>query len=201
MKNNNISAKGLFYCEHLFERSDIITELNKNFYILQEGGKGLEVYLKEHSQIDEIHNENRTYIVRDTETDEIAGYFSLKAGLFSIREETFLTIDGKEELFETLPGVELAEFAVNKKYIKEHPENKGCGLNIFFDLIVPIVKNVQETIGLKVLYIFALPEQNLIDRYMKEYGFRRLDKCDEDNLHNRIKPVFDYGCVFMYQLI
>ena len=68
-------------------------------------------------------------------------------------------------------------------------------MNTFLDLIIPIVKKVQEIVGVKVLYIFALPEQKLMDRYMKEYGFNRLDKCDEDNLHKTIKPRFDYGCV------
>lgn len=72
---------------------------------------------------------------------------------------------------------------------------------IFNELILPIVKKVQETIGVKVLYIFALPETRLIDMYIRAYRFKRLDKCDEENLHNRIKPRFDYGCIFMYQLI
>ena len=109
-------------------------------------------------------------------------------------------MDGKKIEFETLPGIELAEFAVNQGYISEHPEKKGCGMIIFNELIVPIVKKVQEIIGVKVLYIFALPEERLIDMYTNDYYFRRLDKCDEDNLHKRIKPRFDYGCVFWYYI-
>lgn len=30
---------------------------------------------------------------------------------------------------------------------------------------------------------------------------KRLDRVDEDKLHKRLKPRFDDGCVFMYQLI
>lgn len=193
MKNKEVISNEYFYCEHLFERNEIIEELKKNFYIYHESGKGLETYLKDHSASEEIRNENRTYIVRDTETDEVAGFFSLKAGLFSIREISESAFTGSIAQFDTLPGVELSEFAINQKYISHHPKKKGCGIIMFLGLIIPIVKKVQEAIGVKVIYIFALPEQRLIDTYIKEYGFRRLDKCDEDNLHNRIKPRFDYS--------
>lgn len=201
MKNKKVISSEYFYCEHLFERNDIVAELQNDFCVFRESGRGLEIYLKDYSGTEENHNENRTYIVRDNKTDEVAGFFSLKAGLFSIREIREPEINGNVAQFDTLPGIELAGFAVNQKYISSNPNKKGCGLNIFLDLIIPIVKKVQEIIGVKVLYIFALPEQKLMDRYMKEYGFNRLDKCDEDNLHKRIKPRFDYGCVFMYQLI
>ena len=201
LNNRKIIANELFYCEHLFERHDILSELRNNFYVSQKSDKGLEIYLKNYSKIDETNNENRTYIVRDVETDEIAAYFSLKAGLFSIGESTDVTEDEKVPQFETLPGVELAEFAVNQKYILDHPENKGCGSLIMNGLIIPIVKNVQRNIGVKVLYIFALPEEKLINRYIEKYKFCRLNKIDEDNLHSRIKPRFDYGCIFMYHLI
>ena len=125
MKNKKVISNEYFYCEHLFERNDIIEELKKDFSIDHESGKGLEIYLKEHSWFDEIYNENRTYIVRDNKTDELVGYFSLKAGLFSIMEKTSLTLDGKTVEFETLPGIELAEFAINHKYISAHPRKKG----------------------------------------------------------------------------
>ena len=201
MKNSNRLANELFYCEHLFEHKDIIKEIRRDFCVLQKSGKGLDVYLKEYSADDERRNENRTYIVRDKESDNIVCYFSLKAGLFSIREVKSVSYDREIAQFETLPGVELAAFAINQNYMSDHPENKGCGASIFFDMIIPIVKQVQETIGVKVIYIFALPQQRLIDTYANEYGFRRLDKCDEENLHKRLKPRFDHGCIFMYQLI
>lgn len=201
MKSRNEINKNLFYCEHLFDRNNITRELQNSFYIEQKSGIGLEIYLKVYSESDEVRNENRTYIVRDTNTDEVAGYFSLKAGLFSIREIKETSYEGEMAQFETLPGIELSAFAVNQKYIADHPNKKGCGTVIFFGLIMPLVKQVQETIGVKVIYIFALPQQRLIDTYANEYGFRRLDKCDEENLHKRLKPRFDHGCIFMYQLI
>ena len=71
MKNSNRLANELFYCEHLFEHKDIIKEIRRDFCVLQKSGKGLDVYLKEYSADDERRNENRTYIVRDKESDNI----------------------------------------------------------------------------------------------------------------------------------
>lgn len=144
MKSDKILSNELFYCEHLTYDRSIVEEIKKNFFVLHERGKGLEIYLKERSFIDERFNENRTYIVRDIITDEIVGYFSLKAGLFSIQESIDLTIGESVANFETLPGIELAEFAINQRYIVAHPEKKGSGIIVFNDFVVPIVKKVQK---------------------------------------------------------
>ena len=161
----------------------------------------MEIFLKESASTEEESNCNRTYVVRDNNTEEIAAYFSLKAGLFSIEADMSENSDDIVSGFDTAPGIELAEFGVNSDYLSVHPGKRGIGLIIFNDFIIPIVKKVQEMIGVKVLYIFALPEEKLINRYIDKYKFCRLDKVDEDNLHNRRKPRFDNGCIFMYQLI
>jgi hypothetical protein len=146
----------------------------------------------------------RTYMVRDNSSSELVGYFSIKAGLISLNEHEEIVVDsitGKETrktVFDTLPGVELANFAVNDSYIKKYPENKGVGLIIFRSFIMPIIQEAAKSIGIKILYLFALPYQDLISRY-KSYGFSRLDDPYEDQLHSRLKPSYDESCKFMYQ--
>ena len=136
----------------------------------------------------------RTYIIRDCDTNEFVGYFSLKAGMISINEQKI----GEKEYFDTLPGVELANFAINDTYIKKHPSMKGCGRIIFDLLIVPIIEEVSKKIGVRIIYIFSLPIDSLIDRYI-DYGFMRLASKEENELHRRLKPNYDENCVFMYQ--
>ncbi len=34
-----------------------------------------------------------------------------------------------------------------------------------------------------------------------EYGFMRLEAAHEAELHQRLKPRYDSGCVFMYQML
>ena len=46
--------------------------------------KGLERYLKESALSDEKEQDARTYLVRDAVTDEVAAYFSLRAGLVPV---------------------------------------------------------------------------------------------------------------------
>ena len=106
------------------------------------------------------------------------------------------TVEG--ETFDTIPGVEIANFAVNEVYQENHPDLKGLGLIIFNDFIIPIIQKAAESIGVKIIYIFALPFERLIRRY-HDYGFLRLDSASEDELHKRLKPNYDEDCIFMFQ--
>ncbi len=74
------------------------------------------------------------------------------------------------------------------------------GSAIFTDFIRPIVRDVSGRIGVKVIYLFALPFEGLIRRY-ERYGFARLESDDETGLHKRLKPRYDEGCIFMYQML
>ena len=90
------------YCDHIgasdTDRQDIM-----NFSARDERGEGLVNYLQRFAFPDEGEGNMRTYLVRDNETSELAGYFSLKAGLVSLNETK--TETGAE--FDILPGVEL----------------------------------------------------------------------------------------------
>ena len=136
----------------------------------------------------------RTYVVRDNFSSEMVGYFSLKAGLVSVNE-----VHTEDEVtFDTIPGVEVANFAVNNTYLRNHPELSGTGLIIFNDFIVPIIQEAAKSVGVKIIYLFALPFERLIETYVN-YGFLRLDSAAEDELHKRLKPQYDEDCIFMFQ--
>ncbi|MBQ9010676.1 MAG: hypothetical protein IJ088_15315 [Clostridia bacterium] len=102
--------------------------------------------------------------------------------------------------FDTLPGVELADFAINQTYIKNHKKLKGVGFVIYRTFILPLVNEAAKTIGIKILYLFALPYDELIARY-EAYGFARLEDRFEKELHKRIKPFYDDDCKFMFRMI
>jgi hypothetical protein len=102
--------------------------------------------------------------------------------------------------FDTLPGVEMADFAVNYRYLQRHPNLRGLGKVIFTDFVHPIIEDAARRIGVRLIYIFALPVEKLIERY-GEYGFARLDEQSEEELHKRLKPQYDEDCIFMYQLL
>lgn len=190
MENRN---ETLFKTIPIFN-ADLTDEEIKSFSVKHKDGKGLIKYLYGIAESEEESNVMRTYIVRDNYTDEFVGYFSLKAGMISINEQ--IIVDKK--YFDTLPGIEIANFAINSTYIDKHKDLKGCGRVIFDLFITPIIEDVSKKIGVKLIYIFSLPIDSLMKRY-QEYGFKRLTSKQEEELHKRLKPIYDEGCIFMYQ--
>lgn len=181
----------VFLCEHITEHD--LPEL-KGFTSGHVKGGFLAEYIKAKAFRDELEHLSRTYVVRDKATGEVAMYFSLKAGFVSVNESMGVF----RRSFDSVPGIELANFAANGEYKRRHPEYKGFGKLVFKDFIIPCAQEAAGLIGIKYLYIFALPEESLIRNYAG-YGFLRLPKRHEAWLHRRIKPRYDHRCIFMYQ--
>jgi len=185
----------LFYCQHLLTAEDI-NVLISSFDVKEATGAGLVNYLQNYALADEENGEARTYLVRDKITNELVAYFSIKAGMVSINEKKlFLSRE-----FDSVPGIELANFAVNNSYKLSHKEHTGIGKIVFYYFILPIVEGISENLGVQLLYIFALPYKRLMD-YYKSMNFVRLSVVEEYFVHRRIKPRYDKNCVFMCQRI
>ena len=75
-----VKKTDIFLLEHL--SAEDTSDISK-FYVENPKGKGLENYLKRNALNEEIVGETRTYLVRDTQTNEIVAYFSLRAGLIT----------------------------------------------------------------------------------------------------------------------
>ncbi len=184
----------LFRYEHLLTSQKNLEDIQA-FDVAKLSGKGLEYYLKESAEYDERQHLNRTYLVKAKDTDEIVGYFSLRAGLFTIDDGTENAIN-----FYSVPAVELSNFAVNSAYRAKHPEVLGIGTTIFKSFILPVARTAAEFIGVQALYIYALPQDELIGHY-STFGFSRLEPELEEFVHNHVKPAYDEGCIFMYQIL
>lgn len=181
----------LFYYEHLLDSSENLNLIQK-FCVVNESGYGLERYLKEFAQLDEESGAARTYLVKDKITHEVVAYYSLKSGLF--------TVDAGEDYFYSISAIELSNFAVNSSYRKNHPKSKNLGSTVFAEFILPFIKYLKTFVGIQAVYIYALPEDKLIEHY-KTMGFHRLDAEKEKFVHSHVKPKYDEGCIFMYQTI
>lgn len=193
---NELPETKLFYCQHILE-ADNLYNLLETFTVNIETGKGLENYIKYSAVEDEKNGRARTYLVRDKVTHEVVGYFSLKAGMISFNERLF-SVFGRT--FDSVSGIELANFAVNSSYKEAHMEFEGLGMILFNYFILPIVDDVSVVIGARYLYIFALPYSKLINNY-KNLNFSRLPFVDEFFIHRRMKPRYDKNCIFMCQVI
>ncbi|MBO5353672.1 MAG: hypothetical protein J6A77_10280, partial [Lachnospiraceae bacterium] len=75
------------------------------FVVKNPKGFGLQNYLIKWSLRDEEEGLVRTYLIKDKEDGSIVAYFSLRTGLMTQRSSLFH--------FDTITGIELANFAVN----------------------------------------------------------------------------------------
>ena len=181
---------------HLTHSPEDLEAIRDFAVVHPETGGGLERYLKEEALADEADGLMRTYLVRHGVTGELVGYFSLKAGLVALNEKR---MPDSSVAFDSVPGVELANFAINGIF-QEKYNLRGLGGILFRRLIVPLVLKFSESLGIYLIYIFALPQPRLIETYCN-YGFQRLSARAESLLHKRLKPSYDESCIFMYQTL
>ena len=180
-----------FYVQHLLDDETNFLKV-QSFSVGQQSGMGLEVYLKEAAVIDEKSSFARTYLVKSKKTNEIAAYFTLRNGLFTLKLA--------EDYFYTVPAVELSNFAVNSAFRSAHPEIEEIGSTVLADFVLPLVDFIRSFSGAAALYIYALPQERLIQHYT-HMGFKRLAPEKEQFVHNHVKPKYDDGCIFMYQML
>lgn len=179
-----------FVVEHLFSSPEN-EKLIQDFSVGNDA-MGLELFLKTVAAQEENEKPTRTYLIKDRYTGELACYFSVRTGLITLQVEG--------ESFDSLSAIELSNFAMNQKYKSAHPDVKKGGAYFFRRFILPLANFVSEYIGVSTLYIYALPEDRLIDHY-KKMGFSRLPEDQEKFVQNHVKPKYDEGCIFMYQIL
>lgn len=163
-----------------------------SFIVKNPKGYGLQKYLREWALNDEEEGSARTYLIKDKEDGSVVAYFSLRTGLMTQRNGLFH--------FDTITGIELANFAVNDAYRDAHDVMPALGCYVFDSFVYPLVCDISSYVGAAILYIFSLPEKKLMEHYGK-MGFQRLPSKMERFIHRRVKPAYDRGCIFMAQRI
>lgn len=176
----------LFRISHLTEEDDL-----NDFSVPK--GYGLEFYLKRVAKAEEVAGFARTYLIRSVCTGQLVAYFTLKAGLITVRRGFF-------KGFDNFSGIELSNFAVNNNYQLVNEAIPKLGSYIFYTFILPIVNVISESVGAGYLYIFALPSDRLMTHY-ETMGFIKPSIKFERFVNRHIKPFYDRYCRFMYQKI
>lgn len=182
-------------CEHLAASEDNFNQIMR-FTPKYEPGFLVVEHLKRGAYALEDEEVQRTYLVKDATSGEIAAYFSLKAGSFYAGESKQ---ENSPTGYSVLPGIEVANLAVNKTYTDKHPEaSHKLGAFVFRNYVMDKVLEAANLIGARVVFIYALPKDDLMAYYSTELGFTRLPKEIEDALHRTMKPDYDENCTFMY---
>lgn len=172
---------------------------------------GLEAYLKRCAWNEDLNNEVRIYLIKDRDSLEVAAYFGLKAGMVANSKAEMLSVEEQQEilkeegvkwLLEVLPGIEISHFAVNDNYRRSAGVNgkpvKGLGAFFYPEFIYPIIEEVAERIGVKMIYLYAAGDEKLVSYYESVFDFQCLQ---EEDVYVPLEPDYDGGCDFMYRLL
>jgi len=175
---------------------------------------GLEAYLKRAAWQEDLDEQVKIYLIKDTILDEVAAYFGLKAGMVVDNEEGEPSAEEKEEALvehnaklvsSVIPGIEISHFAINDSYRRRvstpGKEIRGLGQYFYPAFIYPIIEEAASKIGVKMVYLFAAndeedKENKLIKYYERVFGFRLSGL---DDFYMPLQPGYDGGCKFMYR--
>ena len=196
---------------HLKEIEDFTVDRESDVSGIKDEIIGLEAYLKRCAWDDDSNGEVKIYLIKDTLTNDIAAYFGLKAGMVIDNEYGMPSEEDKKEALAELnvklvsavtPGIEISHFAVNDNYRRKAGKNgtavRGLGNYFYPAFIYPIIRDVSERIGVRMIYLYAAGDDHLVNYYKEVFKF---NESDLNDFYMPLQPGYDGGCKFMYQII
>ena len=151
----------------------------------------LEAYLKKYARKHTENKVNKIYLVRSVKTKQLAAWFGLKAATLPYNDvdDSFL-----------IPAIELTHFAVDERFKKADAssDKMRTGEFIFWNYILPIVKNVSAQVACKAMFVFAIDTPKLIKYYKETLRFKEISDTDEKQFFEYAAPDYDEGCRFLY---
>ena len=134
---------------------------------------------------------NKTFLVRESGSNNLVAFYSLKAATLPYNE--------KESSF-LIPAIELTHFAVDKRYksVVSSSSALSIGEFIFWNHIIPNVKKAQEYLALQDLFVFSINTPKLIDYYTNRLGFKEIENLDDKLFFEYAVPDYDDNCKFLY---
>lgn len=134
---------------------------------------------------------NKTFLVRETGSDNLVAFYSLKAATLPYNE--------KESSF-LIPAIELTHFAVDERYktVVVSSSALRIGEFIFWNHIVSGIKKAQEYLALQDLFVFSINTPKLIDYYTNRLGFKEIENLDDKLFFEYAVPGYDDACKFLY---
>ena len=177
-----------FYIEPL---ADDLNSYDLKSFRVQHDEEQLTDYLRKLAKKHQSSKVNCIYLVRYSATGQIAAWFGLKSATLPYNDvgESFL-----------IPAIELTHFAVDERF--KNPLGKESSVHtgeyIFWNFILPIVKDVSEKVACKALFVFAIDTPKLIKYYKNVLKFKEITNVNEKQFFEYAEPYYDEGCRFLY---
>ena len=197
--------------KELIQRFSIDRE--KDFLKDSDDIEGLEAYLKRCAWDDDVAGEVRIYLIKDVLEEDVAAYFGLKAGMVADAREGFPSSEKQKKVRDgggkllpcVLPGIEISHLAVNDAYRHKMEKNSKPIRRLceyfYPQFIFPIIHDVAQKIGVKLIYLYAAGDEALVAYYKNVFQFQTLDDDDDNSFYVPLQPLYDYDCKFMFKLI
>lgn len=180
--------KNDFYVEQL---SQDLNSYELKMFRVQHEETQLSNYLKKFAKKHQEAKTNKIYLVRYSSTGQIVAWFGLKAATLPYNDigDSFL-----------IPAIELTHFAVDERFRNpiDEKDSVRTGEYIFWNYVLPIVKDVSERVACKALFVFAIDTPKLIAYYKDIFKFKELSDTNEKQFFEYAEPDYDEGCRFLY---
>lgn len=163
---------------HLKAIEDFVVDREAEYANDPEEVIGLEAYLKRLAWNDDLNGDVKIYLIIDTEINCVAAYFGLKAGMVVDNEEGIPSDKEKEEVLKeynaklvtaVVPGIEISHLAINDNYRRRVSSGgkliRGLAQYFYPTFIYPIIDEVSERIGVKLIYLYAAGDDHLEQYY------------------------------------
>ena len=177
-----------FYIEELTPE---INSYELKMFRSQHDEHQLESYLKKFAKKHTEGRVNKIYFIRSVRTGQLAAWFGLKAATLPYNDigDSFL-----------IPAIELTHFAVDERYKKADSDSMvmRTGEFIFWNYILPIVRDVSDKVACKALFVFAIDTPKLVKYYKETLQFKELKNTNEEQFFEYAAPDYDEGCRFLY---
>lgn len=164
----------------------------------------LQEYLRKYAWQSDKNHETVTYLIQFEK--KIVCYFTLKCGMLLKNgnkrnggkvEPTYE--NNKIFVNSTISAIEISQFCMNEKWIKQNPIAKGCGQIIFYRYIIPIISRMGEYIGCKYIYLYAADEteDETLIKYYERLGLKKISEIE----YCTIFPKYDMSCALMFNYL
>ena len=125
------------------------------------GEDSLNVWLVNHARQADSSGSARTFVVLDSDTNSVAGYFSLTVGQIDVVDAPERVSRGMGRF--PIPVVLLARLAVNTKW-----QSKGLGSAMLREAVLKTLA-LSENVGVRAMLVHPLDEK--AEAFYMKYGF------------------------------
>lgn len=143
------------------------------------------------------------YEIEIFEDDRRTGLFQIANERFEIKRENIKLNDelNAHKVEECFSAIELQYFCKNNSYKPKKILDVPIGVGVFWEVIVPLVCDINETIGCRYLYLFAADNTNNKNEKDLVKYYKTSLKFDDIGDLIVVKPYYDIGCYSLYQEI